>query len=265
MPAALAVFAHPDDIEFRAAGTLLLLREAGWEIHYWNLSSGNLGSTVMNARRTASVRRRESQEAAALLGATWHPPFANDLQLFYTDANLRRVCAVVRRIQPSIVLTHPPLDYMEDHTISCRLTVTGTFARGIPNYRSNPDRKPTLKPVVLYHSAPHGLKGPLGEPYVPGCFVDTGAFHAEKRAALLCHRSQKEWLDASQGMDSYLVALDEDARTLGRASGKFKAAETWTRHLHLGFGGMDEDPMRDVLKSRYIGNRSGRAVNPVTG
>jgi N-acetylglucosamine malate deacetylase 1 len=29
MPAALAIFAHPDDIEFRAAGTLLLLTQRG--------------------------------------------------------------------------------------------------------------------------------------------------------------------------------------------------------------------------------------------
>jgi N-acetylglucosamine malate deacetylase 1 len=31
--AALATIAHPDDIEFVAAGTLLLLRDAGWRIH----------------------------------------------------------------------------------------------------------------------------------------------------------------------------------------------------------------------------------------
>ncbi|MSU37340.1 MAG: LmbE family protein [Pedosphaera sp.] len=260
MPAVLAVFAHPDDIEFRAAGTLLLLREAGWDVHYWNICSGNLGSTVMKARQTALVRRRESQTAAARLGAVWYPPFANDLELFYTDANLRRVCAVVRRIQPSIVLTHPPIDYMEDHTICCRLAVTGTFARGVPNYRSNPSGRPTREPLAVYHSAPHGLKGPLGEPYIPGCYVDIGAVHAKKRDSLSCHRSQKEWLDASQGMDSYLVALDEDARVLGRASGKFHLSESWTRHLHLGFGGVDQDPLREVLGPRCAGNRIGRAV-----
>ena len=41
---ALAVFAHPDDIEFCAAGTLLLLAQLGWDIHYFNVSSGDLGS-----------------------------------------------------------------------------------------------------------------------------------------------------------------------------------------------------------------------------
>ena len=38
----LAIFAHPDDIEFCAAGTLLLLSQHGWATHYLNLSSGDL-------------------------------------------------------------------------------------------------------------------------------------------------------------------------------------------------------------------------------
>jgi LmbE family N-acetylglucosaminyl deacetylase len=49
MPSVLAVFAHPDDIEFRAAGTLLLLRDRGWEVHCCNLSNGDLGSSVMTS------------------------------------------------------------------------------------------------------------------------------------------------------------------------------------------------------------------------
>ncbi|MDG2125455.1 MAG: PIG-L family deacetylase, partial [Verrucomicrobiales bacterium] len=40
----MAIGAHPDDIEFMMAGTLLLLQKQGWEVHYMNLSSGNCGS-----------------------------------------------------------------------------------------------------------------------------------------------------------------------------------------------------------------------------
>ena len=43
--AAMAIGAHPDDIEFYMAGTLLLLKKAGYEIHYLNVASGNCGST----------------------------------------------------------------------------------------------------------------------------------------------------------------------------------------------------------------------------
>jgi LmbE family N-acetylglucosaminyl deacetylase len=42
---AIAIGAHPDDIEFYMAGTLLLLKEAGYAIHYLNVANGNSGST----------------------------------------------------------------------------------------------------------------------------------------------------------------------------------------------------------------------------
>ena len=48
MPSAIAIAAHPDDIEFCMAGTLLLLKRAGWEIQYLNVSRGNLGSVEFN-------------------------------------------------------------------------------------------------------------------------------------------------------------------------------------------------------------------------
>ena len=56
---ALAIAAHPDDIEFYMAGTLLLLKGAGWEIHYLNLSSGNCGSAVMSAAKSRATRRNQ--------------------------------------------------------------------------------------------------------------------------------------------------------------------------------------------------------------
>src|SRR6478735_4857530 len=101
MPSALAIAAHPDDIEFVMAGTLLLLREAGWEIHYLNVSTGNLGSMTMSAAETKRVRRQEAQRAAESLGAIWHAPIANDLQIFYEDRTLRRLAAIVREVDPS--------------------------------------------------------------------------------------------------------------------------------------------------------------------
>ena len=251
MPSALAIAAHPDDIEFVMAGTLLRLREAGWDIHCFNLSSGNLGSTVMSAAETARVRRREAQAAAKMLGAKWHAPICDDLQIFYTDENIRRVCAVVRAAQPAVVLTHALADYMEDHMIAARLAVTATFARGIPNYRTKPPRPPALNAVTLYHAMPHGQCTPLRKPVRPEIYIDTTAVHVTKRAALACHASQKEWLDATQGQDNYLKTMDAFSRSLGSQSQKFAHAEGWTRHLHYGFGTPDDDPLRTALGPNY--------------
>ena len=252
MPAALAIAAHPDDIEFVMAGTLLLLRNAGWEIHYCNVSTGNMGSTVMNAAQTARVRRKEARAAAKRLGAKWHAPLCDDLGIFYTEENLRRVCAVVRAAKPAVVLTHALADYMEDHMITARLAVTATFARGIPNYRSLPQRPPTLEPCVVYHAMPHGQCTPMREPVQPECIIDTTSVHATKRAALACHASQKEWLDATQGQDNYLTTMDAFSRALGKQTKTFQHAEGWSRHLHYGFGEKDDDPLRDVLGRKYL-------------
>jgi LmbE family N-acetylglucosaminyl deacetylase len=191
-----------------------------------------------------------------LLGATWHAPICDDMQIFYTDANIRRVCAVVREARPAVVLTHALQDYMEDHMITARLAVTATFARGIPNYRSNPVRKAGLDPCVIYHAMPHGQRTPTRRRVIAEGFVDTTSVHSRKRAALACHASQKEWLDATQGMDSYLKTMDDLSRALGRQTRRFTLAEGWTRHLHYGFGEEQDDPLREVLGKQYLVNRA---------
>ncbi len=251
MPAALAIAAHPDDIEFVMAGTLLQLKAAGWETHYLNVSTGNMGSTVMSAAETARVRRKEAQAAAKMLRAKWVAPFCDDMLVFYNEANIRRLCAVIRAAKPTVILTHALADYMEDHIITARLAVTAAFTRGIPNFRSIPQRTPDMTPCTIYHAMPHGQCTPLREPVIPELLVDTASVHATKRAALACHASQKEWLDASQGQESYLTTMDGFSRALGKQSKKFQHAEGWTRHLHYGFGAEEDDPLREVLGAKY--------------
>jgi LmbE family N-acetylglucosaminyl deacetylase len=254
MPTVLALFAHPDDIEFHASGTLLQLARQGWELHYCCLSSGNLGSTDMPPAQTVKVRRLESKAAAQLLGATWHPPICNDLQIFYTDRNIRRICALMRLIRPSILLTHPLQDYMEDHSTTCRLAVSAAFARGIPHYRSSPHRAPALDPITLYHSMPRGLVGPDRHRPEPEAFVDVAPVQELRQKALACHRSQQQWLDVTQGPGSFLGMLESESLTLGRRSSRFIHAEAWSRHLHIGFCAESDDPLRLALGSAWSAN-----------
>ena len=249
---AMAIVAHPDDIEFCAAGTLLLLRKAGYEIHYLTLASGSCGSLEDDAAATRAIRRRESQRAARILGAHFHPSLADDLEIFYDLKMLRRLAAIIREVRPGIVLTHSPQDYMEDHTNTCRLAVTAAFARGMPNFRTTPPRSAIAGEVTVYHAMPHGLCDGLRQPIIPDAFVNTASTHALKRSALAAHGSQKEWLDASQGMDSYLQAMDEMSLAVGRMSGRFQHAEGWRRHLHLGFSATDADPLAEALGGNYL-------------
>jgi len=244
---AIAIAAHPDDIEFLMAGTLLQLKDAGWEIHYLNVASGNCGSAREGPVRTRAVRRAEARAACRVLGAQWHAPLRDDLEIVYDVKLLRRLGAIVREVNPSIVLTHSPQDYMEDHVNTCRLAVTAAFARGMPNFLTLPARRAVTSDVAVYHAMPHGLRDGMRQKIVPDSYVNTTGVQAVKRAALACHRSQKEWLDVSQGMDSYLKAMDGMSLAVGRMSRRFRHAEGWRRHSHLGFGAERDDPLGEAL------------------
>jgi N-acetylglucosamine malate deacetylase 1 len=252
--AAFAIGAHPDDIEFYMAGTLLLLKNAGFAIHYMTLASGSCGSLTIGAAKLRGIRRRESQNAANVLGAVYHSSLRDDLEILYDLRTLRKLAAIIREVQPSIILTHAPQDYMEDHTNTCRLAVTAAFARGMPNFRTIPARRAIAGEVTIYHAMPHSLRDPLRQRIVPDAFVNTGAVHSLKRQALAAHESQRAWLDASQGMDSYLATMDQLSREMGVLSGKFELAEGWRRHLHVGFSASDIDPLREVLGDNYLAN-----------
>ena len=244
---AFAVVAHPDDIEFMMAGTLILLRDAGYDIHYMTVADGSCGSMQHDAPAAAAIRRQEAMAAAALVGAVYHPSICPDMGIFYDQPTLRRLAAVMRTVAPTILLTHPPADYMEDHMNTCRLALSAAFARGMPNYGTEPPRPPVATPVTIYHALPYGLRDPLRRPVLPEIFVDIGSVLTLKQQMLAAHRSQKEWLDASQGIGSYLTHMVEMSAAIGALSGHFTYAEGWTRHLALGFGAEQDDPLADAL------------------
>lgn len=255
MKTAIAIGAHPDDIEFYMAGTLVLLQRAGWETHYLNIANGCCGSVQYDLNQTRIVRRAEAKRAAKVLGAHFHESLCNDLEIFYELKLLRRVAAVIREVKPNIVLTHSPVDYMEDHTNTSRLAVTAAFAHAMPNFRSIPPRPTAEYDVTVYHAMPHSLRDPLRRVVVPGAFVNTATTQAVKRAALAEHKSQQNWLDVTQGMDSLDHKVDDMARAVGKLSKKFRFAEGWRRHLHYGFSGAEVDPLRDALGKDFLVNK----------
>jgi LmbE family N-acetylglucosaminyl deacetylase len=249
MPRAFAVAAHPDDIEFLMAGTLLLLGQAGYELHYMNLADGCCGSTQHDREATAAIRLEEGRRAAALVGAVFHEPICHDLEIFYDRPTLVRLASIMREVSPEILLVHAPSDYMLDHEHACQLAVTAAFARGMPNFPVGPPRPPVDQPVTVYHAQPYGNHDPLGAPVTPGIYVDVESVLDKKVAMLAEHQSQKRWLDESQGHDSYLAVCRELAAELGEWSGRYTYAEGWRRRIHMGFCGPNDDPLSKALAS----------------
>ena len=244
---ALAVVAHPDDIELMMGGTLMLLGRAGYETHYLNVANGSCGTASTPRDEIVVQRTGEARNGAAALGAVFHEPLVDDLQVYYTPELVARVGAVMREVAPEILLAQSPVDYMEDHTNSCRLAVTAAFCRGMCNFVTDPVMPTVENPVAVYHALPWGLKDPLRNPVRGDIYVDVASVLQAKRDALACHVSQKVWLDESQGLDSYLTDMVAMCAAVGALSGKYEYAEGWQRHSHLGFGPEDFDPLSEAL------------------
>ena len=243
----LAVGAHPDDIEFMMGGTLALLGRAGWKINCLTVGNGSCGTAAESPDSIIRKRREEAREACAVIGGHWHGGFSNDLEITYSPGLTSRILAIVREARPRIMLVPSPADYMEDHSITARLAVTAGFARGMLNFPSIPPLPPEDFPLTVYHALPYGLRGPLREVIHAGQYADITQVIETKTRMLACHRSQKEWLDKSQGLDSYLEEMRRQSIEAGRMSGKFGMAEGWRRHSHLGFTGGDTDPLGEAL------------------
>lgn len=253
----MAAAAHPDDIEFVMSGTLMLLGDNGWELHYLNIANGSCGSVTMSKQETISTRTGEARAAASMIGAVFHPPLVDDIEILYEQPLIRKLCAIVREVAPTILLLPSPQDYMEDHTTASRLMVTAAFCRNMPNYSTDPPTPPIDNQMCLYHAMPHNLQDQLRNPIVPDMFVDTTRVIERKREMLACHRSQKEWLDESQGDDNYLDTMHELSARVGRLSGVFAHAEGWRRHSHMGFGAEDFDPLADALRGHTVFRNKG--------
>jgi len=161
------------------------------------------------------------------------------------------VTALVRELQPEIVLTHSPQDYMEDHQNTCRLMVTACFCRGMRNWISRPARAPTFQDVYLYHAQPHGNHDGMRNLVVPSLYVDISEKIEVKEEMLRRHATQKEWLDTSQGMDSYLITMREMCAAVGQMSPEPVAyAEGFRQHMHAGLSALDGDKLTEVLGSK---------------
>lgn len=244
---AFAIACHPDDIEFMMAGTLIKLQNAGYEIHYMNVANGSLGTNQFDYKTIVAMRREEARNAAKVIGAVFHESLVDDLEVYYERATLERLVPVIREVAPEIILTHGPYDYMEDHVNTGRLAVSAAFCRGMTNFKCNPPHPAIDVNATVYHSMPHSLRDQLRRPVIPGIFVNIGSTVEQKKQMLSCHKSQKEWLDSSQGNNAYLIDMTGKGRYFGTMSKRYEFAEGWIRHNSVGFCSPDDNPLVAAL------------------
>lgn len=205
-PRVLAIHAHPDDIEILCAGTLALLKDKGCEIVMATMTAGDKGSAELDQDEIAEVRRNEAQAAADLLGAEYMCLEFKDLCIDFNDASRKRVTEAVRRANPEIVITAPPVDYMNDHEVTSKLVRDACFAASVPNYHTEQwDPAPITKKIPhLYYVDPIEGVDWFGQPVPYDFIVDVSSTFELKIEMLACHESQRAWLRQQHGMDEYL-------------------------------------------------------------
>jgi N-acetylglucosamine malate deacetylase 1 len=202
----LALHAHPDDVEFQCAGTLVLLREAGCHVTIATMTPGDCGSSEHDAEAIAAIRREEAQASASMIGADCLCLEFRDLAIFNDDESRRRVTEALRRTRPDIVLTAPPIDYIADHEMTSLLVRDACFAASCPNYATRQwEPAPPLRTIPhLYFVDPLEGRDREGRPVAVDFFIDVSRVFATKRAMLACHASQRDWLLRQHGIDEYL-------------------------------------------------------------
>lgn len=107
----LVIMAHPDDVDYGAAGTVARWTAAGDHVAYCVVTDGDAGSEDPDVDRAAlaATRRGEQRDAAALVGVKDVEFLGRADGTVQPTLDLRRDLArVIRRARPHLVLTHSP-------------------------------------------------------------------------------------------------------------------------------------------------------------
>jgi len=209
---ALVVMAHPDDVDFGAAGTVALWNRAGISVTYGVVTDGDAGGfdPAIPRGEIPWIRQREQRAAAAVVGVS-------DVHfLGYTDGDVnpsqdlrRDISRLIRQVRPQRMLIQSPDRKWEhipashpDHMAAGEAAIRAVY----PDAR-NPFAHPTLLldegledwvvPEVWMMASPQ-----------PNHFVDVTDFFEDKMRAIGAHASQlpapeivedkvREWLSAA--------------------------------------------------------------------
>ena len=185
---ALAIGAHPDDVDFGCGGTLAKWSAGGCRIHHLVLTDGSKGSwdPAQDTGELVSLRQEEQRHASRLLGGSGRVAFLGQIdgELSPSRELLGQVAFEIRRVQPDVVLGHDPWKRYRlhpDHRHAGFLTTDGIVAARDPHFFPDQGVAPHRPSALL-----------LWEADAPDHIEDITGFEDTKLGALLAHRSQLE-------------------------------------------------------------------------
>ena len=190
---ALAIGAHPDDVEFGCGGLLAKWAADGCVIHHLVCTDGSKGTWDPDADIVAlAARRQVEQRAAAARLAAGHLGSVGEVRfLEYVDGELDsglqqrgEVARVIRELRPEVVLGHDPWKRYRlhpDHRHAGLLACEGIVAARDPHF---------FKEHGIAHHRPDALL--LWEADEPDHVEDVAEHVDTKLHALEAHESQFE-------------------------------------------------------------------------
>jgi LmbE family N-acetylglucosaminyl deacetylase len=189
---ALVVVAHPDDIDFGAAGAVATLTAAGVEVSYCLVTSGDAGgdASTHSKEERAMIREREQRAAALVVGVTDLTFLGWPDGLVEVTLELRKaITKVIRLKKPDLVITQSPERNWDrvfgshpDHMAAGEATTRAVY----PDAR-NPHFYPEL---VAEGYEPHTVKTMWINMVGATLAVDITDVFEKKMTALRCHESQ---------------------------------------------------------------------------
>ncbi|MCZ8511679.1 PIG-L family deacetylase [Paenibacillus filicis] len=191
----LAIGAHPDDLEISCAGTLAKMKQAGHEVVLCHASTGDKGHYVIPADELIVIRKGEAQQAGELIGCPVISLGLRDGEISSEDESVKTTFIdLIRSVQPDMVITHAPNDYMPDHVAVSKLVFDTTFTATLPAFS---DRFPIAKKVpALYY-----MDNLSGIDFQPTIYVDVTDTFETKLRMLRKHQSQLTWLKEHDHVD----------------------------------------------------------------
>lgn len=205
----IAIFAHPDDADFKMAGTAILMAQAGHKVKYVAITNGNAGHHEMGGGVLANRRRAEAEEAARRTGIEEYEVWDNDDAKLMPTLDIRMdVIRAIREWNADVVIGLRPNDYHPDHRNAGKLVIDASYMVIVPNVVSD---TPPLRnnPVFLYMQ--DGFSKP--NPFSHDITVAIDDAFETKARGLDAHVSQVyEWMPWTMGMEEDQIPTGEEER-----------------------------------------------------
>lgn len=191
----LAIGCHPDDLEIGCFGTLARYVKEGHKVTACHITNGSLGHVSIPPEKLRLIRNKESEKAAAVIGADCVTLDISDLAVDSMNSELLGgLVEIIRNANPDIIIAHSEEDYMRDHLEAGLMAFGASFdATIVQHHRSIPATKSV---VPLYY-----MDTLAGVNFIPTEYVDISDEIELKLEALSCHESQINWLKDHDGID----------------------------------------------------------------